>query len=235
MAALPAGLLAVMLVAGWLSTAWLDAEGVNHVLVLALSAFALFQYWWALLSTRVASDDAVRRAELEAALVESERRRDELVQSLDRAVQDARAAKEAQNVAVSVGGAGGSKRVGRVKSGGVSVGSRPVVLATPAKAVSFRPDDVLYVESLNRERLVHLANGEVATTTVALGQIAEQLPEGSFTYCHRSIVVNLARVREVTRSEVILEDGTSLLASRRRYQELSDALVAAGTASSKKG
>ncbi len=100
----------------------------------------------------------------------------------------------------------------------------PVVLSTPAQAVSFLPDDITYVDSLNRVRAIHFADGESIQMNMTLAQIAEALPAGRFAYCHRSIVVNLRHVRSMGAGELTLDDGTTLPVSRRRAAELREAL-----------
>lgn len=219
MAALPTALMAVMYFAGWLPAGLITDLQLNSVLTLALSAFALFQYWWVLRSTRAAADDALRRNELEAALQASNAANARLEHELDEvrrdAVSEPSGAAGTENIAAS--------EVGTTPSP-IST-ARPIVLATSSKAISFRAQDVLYIESVNRSRLIHLADGEIATSTLALAQIMERLPQEAFAYCHRSVVVNLARVRKLSRESITLDDGTVLVASRRRYQELVDALA----------
>ena len=217
MAALPAALIAVMYVAGWLPAGLITDLQLNSVLTLALSGFALFQYWWVLRSTRTAADEALRRSELEAALRASHATNARLEHELDEVRKDV----VPGSGAVDTEGAATAQAAKTVPSAEIA---RPIVLATSSKAVSFRARDVLYIESVNRSRLIHLADGEVATSSLALAQIVERLPRETFAYCHRSVVVNLARVRKLSRDSITLEDGTVLAASRRRYQELVDAL-----------
>ena len=98
------------------------------------------------------------------------------------------------------------------------------MLSTPAQAVSFLPDDITYVDSLNRVRAIHFADGESIQMNMTLAQIAGALPAGRFAYCHRSIVVNLRHVRSMGAGELTLDDGTTLPVSRRRAAELREAL-----------
>lgn len=104
----------------------------------------------------------------------------------------------------------------------------PVVLSTPSQAVSFLPDEVTYIDSLNRVRAIHFASGELMQINMTLASIFDELPAGRFAYCHRSVVVNLAYVKSVTSTEVILSDGTALPMSRRRYQDFKAAAARLG-------
>lgn len=100
----------------------------------------------------------------------------------------------------------------------------PVVLSTTRQAVSFSPQDVLYVESLNRTRFIHLADGETIQINMTLANVVETLPRDQFMYCHRSIAVNLDRVSAVNLDELVMEDGSRVPISRRRRADLIKAL-----------
>ena len=101
-----------------------------------------------------------------------------------------------------------------------------MVLATSTQAVSFLPSDVVYAESLNRVRIVHLAGGESVQIGTTLAQIAAHLPSDRFVYCHRSIVVNLDFALSLDADELTLRGGAKVPVSRRRLPELRDALAA---------
>lgn len=103
-------------------------------------------------------------------------------------------------------------------------GRAPVVLSTTRQAVSFSPQDVLYVESLNRTRFIHLADGETIQINMTLANVVETLPRDQFMYCHRSIAVNLDRVGAVNLDELVMEDGSRVPISRRRRADLIKAL-----------
>lgn len=103
---------------------------------------------------------------------------------------------------------------------------RPVVLSTARHAMSFLPGEVSYVDSLNRVRAIHFANGERVEIDMTLAAIFEVLPADRFAYCHRSVVVNLGHVRGLSSERLVLDDGTALPVSRRRYVEVRDALEA---------
>lgn len=102
------------------------------------------------------------------------------------------------------------------------------MIATSTHAVSFRPSDVLFAESLNRTRFVHLIDGEELRVNATLAQIAELLPSEQLAYCHRSVIVNLDCVLEATPTEVLLRGGSKVPMSRRRMAELSAALAERG-------
>lgn len=106
---------------------------------------------------------------------------------------------------------------------------RPIIVSTATQATSFFASNVRYVESLKRERIVHLVEGEPIHLSASLEQVARELPEGQFVYCHRSIVVNLECVRSLTTGELVLDDGTHLPVSRRRQVQLRELLTRSDT------
>lgn len=61
---------------------------------------------------------------------------------------------------------------------------------------------------------------------MTLAATFEALPADRFAYCHRSVVVNLDHVRGLSSERLVLDDGTALPVSRRRYVEVRDALEA---------
>lgn len=86
--------------------------------------------------------------------------------------------------------------------------------------MSLRPADILYIESLNRMRHIHLTSGEDIIVSMSLAGILDLLPEDRFAHCHRSVVVNLAHVRSISPTEIELVNGMRVDASRRRVPEL---------------
>ena len=105
-----------------------------------------------------------------------------------------------------------------------------ITLTGSKQAVSFLAGDLRYVESNNRMRVLHLADGGDISIDAPLMQIYQLLPPGHFAYCHRSVVVNLHRVVEAGAGALVLDDGTRHPMSRRRYMEFRAALAAADEA-----
>ncbi|MFR4999983.1 MAG: LytR/AlgR family response regulator transcription factor [Slackia sp.] len=98
--------------------------------------------------------------------------------------------------------------------------------AARSGATSFLASDVMYAESLNRVRTVHLAGGESFRVNMTLAQIFDRLADERFMYCHRSVVVNLDYVRLLSEEMLTLVDGAQLPVGRRRMQEVRAAFKA---------
>lgn len=83
--------------------------------------------------------------------------------------------------------------------------------------------EIRYLEVLRNYTTIHAA--EDCSVKRSLNELEGELDE-SFYRIHRSYIVNLRFVRRVTRTEVILKDGTVLPLSRKQYEGLNQALIA---------
>ncbi|MBM7000160.1 response regulator transcription factor [bacterium] len=91
------------------------------------------------------------------------------------------------------------------------------------------PREVLYVETRPNHRLVvHTDDGELGCYG-RLAQVAQELGGPAFFRCHASCLVNLARVRELGREALVLDDGTTVPVSRHRRADMLQALLAFST------
>lgn len=66
--------------------------------------------------------------------------------------------------------------------------------------------DIEYIESSNREILVHMSNGTTVSSYAKLSEVEEQLNEESFVRCHQSYIVNMFYVNELNSSEFMMRD-----------------------------
>lgn len=83
--------------------------------------------------------------------------------------------------------------------------------------------EIRYLEVMRNYTTVHGA--EDYCVKRSLNDLENELDEG-FYRIHRSFIVNLRFVRRITRTEVILKDGTALPLSRKHYEGLNQALIA---------
>lgn len=211
MAAVPCAIVAVLYLVTYLpaSSNQLSAETMSFLRTLACVLLGVFFMWWMLRAMAEACESSTRAAELRQALVDHERRGRELEAQL--AAERERAERLRESAA--------PERAAQTEDP-----ESPVVLSSPTQAVSVRPADVLFAESLNRARILHLVSGESLQINTSLAQIAGQLPDDRFVYCHRSVVVNLDHVASLTPTEAVLRGGVRIPVSRRRFSELSAAL-----------
>lgn len=83
--------------------------------------------------------------------------------------------------------------------------------------------EIRYLEVMRNYTTVHGA--EDYSVKRSLNDLERELDEG-FYRIHRSFIVNLRFVKRITRTEVILKDGTALPLSRKHYEGLNQALIA---------
>lgn len=168
-----------------------------------------FFMWWMLRSLRDACDSSARAAELTGTLREHERARRALEGEL---AAERRRSQRLKDAAIAA-------RAAAPDGDGPREDDAPVVISSPTQAICLRPSEVLFAESLNRQRVIHLTSGEALQVNTTLAQIAGQLPEGRFAYCHRSVVVNLAYVERVEGTEAVLSGDVRVPVGRRRVTE----------------
>lgn len=101
---------------------------------------------------------------------------------------------------------------------------RFVLLRSGGKDVPLPLAEILYVESRDHNSIVHLKSGEQAFR-LSLSEVEQVLPSGQFVRCHNSFLINLAHVKLVGRTELILRDGARLPVGRRYYQPFQTAFV----------
>ena len=83
--------------------------------------------------------------------------------------------------------------------------------------------EIRYLEVMRNYTTVHGA--EDYSVKRSLNDLEREL-DGGFYRIHRSFIVNLRFVKRITRTEVILKDGTALPLSRKHYEGLNQALIA---------
>lgn len=86
--------------------------------------------------------------------------------------------------------------------------------------VSVMLSDILYIETLNHSLCIHTNENEYTSYTIRMSDFEEQLKDYGFFRCHKSYIVNLDKIKGFTKSEIQLRDGSVILVSVRKYQEL---------------
>lgn len=86
-------------------------------------------------------------------------------------------------------------------------------------------EEILYIESVQYDRVVHTRHGQYKETRRSLTRLQEELeqllPE-QFIQPYRGYVVNLAAIRTITSKEIILQDGTPILIKSGDFRKLRD-------------
>lgn len=85
------------------------------------------------------------------------------------------------------------------------------------------PASIVYAETWGRELRLTLADG-IETLPMKLSDLEKLLPQGQFTMCHRTILVNLAYVKYLRYCELELKTGDTLPVSKYRQNAVHEKL-----------
>ncbi len=96
---------------------------------------------------------------------------------------------------------------------------KETLLPTAKGESRVRLSDILYAESQDRSTLLTLTTGKLLVSMM-ISELAAMLPEDAFIFCHRTVLVNLAFVGSIRRSELELKNGESLPISKYRLPEV---------------
>ena len=90
-------------------------------------------------------------------------------------------------------------------------------------------DDIIYIESSAHFSEITTVNGTIKVK-MPISELERQLInpasiEVNFVRCHRSYIVGLKYVDKITKTDIILDNGTAIPLSRRLYNEVNQALI----------
>lgn len=110
------------------------------------------------------------------------------------------------------------------RAAALSQEERPYLLVTSQReTIRVFFDDIVYAESQGHYMLIHTRESRYRVRMTISG-LLEQLDEG-FYRCARSFVVNLRHICRITKSEVFLENQSSLPLGRGQYDEINKAMI----------
>ena len=95
---------------------------------------------------------------------------------------------------------------------------RALLLPTISGGIRVDPAAILYAEAWERGARLHLG-AKTLEVKLPLSQVAAQLPQGQFAYCHRTLLVGLSHVRYVRYCELELKNGERLPISKYRLAQ----------------
>lgn len=96
--------------------------------------------------------------------------------------------------------------------------AKTVVLRKGIKTAAFALKDILYIESSNHIVTIHLTNSELSFP-LTLAEAMQVLPDNAFCQIHKSYMVNMEHIVELSRTEATLSNSARLPVGRRYYQE----------------
>lgn len=84
-----------------------------------------------------------------------------------------------------------------------------IFLKSDHRMVKVHMSDIKYIEGMSEYLKVHIENQRPIVMLLSMKRIEESLP-ASFMRVHRSYIVNLKRIQEVSKSRIILDEATEL-------------------------
>lgn len=99
-----------------------------------------------------------------------------------------------------------------------------VVVDTPSMTVSFRIQEVLYIEVFNKTLILHMQDGTTTEMSKTLSSVGENLPPNRFVQCHRCYIVALSSILSIKRFEITLRNHTKIPISKNYYNTVQERL-----------
>lgn len=85
-------------------------------------------------------------------------------------------------------------------------------------------DAILYIESFLHAVVIHTKDRDIEAA-IPLKEIRDLLPPGAFLQCHKSFIIPMSKIRNITRVEVTLSAGQRLPVGRVFYAEAITAFI----------
>ena len=98
-----------------------------------------------------------------------------------------------------------------------------VIFSSEGERVRVLLDDICYTEAVGHTLTVVCRTGKLRLNKT-LAALKEELGDG-FAATHRAYLVNLAHIQRITKTDVILDDGSAVPLSRRLYDEVNRAFI----------
>ncbi|MCL2222003.1 MAG: LytTR family DNA-binding domain-containing protein [Oscillospiraceae bacterium] len=86
--------------------------------------------------------------------------------------------------------------------------------------------DIEYAEAFAHTTIIHAGRGEASALKahISISELESKLGD-AFLRCHRSYVVGLRHIRQITKTGVFMDSGAVVPLSRRRYNEINRAFI----------
>lgn len=88
---------------------------------------------------------------------------------------------------------------------------KAIFVKTDYKVVRIAIDSIRYVEAMSEYLRIHFVDRtQPVVVLMSMKRMREHLPQDMFMRIQRSYIINLSRIREITRNHVVLDNGVSL-------------------------
>lgn len=101
---------------------------------------------------------------------------------------------------------------------------KEILLPTAEGQRRIQVSDLIYIEPWNRGTRLVLVDGE-CKTSAKISELDRQLPKERFTFCHRTLLVNLAFIHSIRYCELTLKNGQVLPVSKYRQTQIKESFM----------
>lgn len=98
-----------------------------------------------------------------------------------------------------------------------------LILTCEGETIRLYESDILYVEAFRHYIIIHMGQEECRIKE-SISAFSEKL-SGDFYRTHRSCLVSLKHIVRISRTEVLLDDGTRLPLARGKYDDINRAFI----------
>ncbi len=98
------------------------------------------------------------------------------------------------------------------------------IFSADGNKIKLDVEEVQAVEVMKHYIYIYTAK-ETYETKLSLSEAQQALGESGFISPHRSYLVQLGKIRRITRSSVIMENGQEVPLSRNKYKEINEAFI----------
>ena len=102
--------------------------------------------------------------------------------------------------------------------------SEQIILPCGSETLRISPERITYVEAQGRRTAVHFSGGQMFDCNMSISRFEDMVIHG-FVHCHRSYLVNLRYVHSITKTDIILDNNTTVPISRRLYNEVNTQFI----------
>lgn len=96
---------------------------------------------------------------------------------------------------------------------------------TPLGNLQMRISDISFFEIYGHEIIIHKTDDTRESCIGTLKELESLLPPLTFVRPHRSYLVNLSQIAEITRYQLLLFSGTAIPISKKLYRQVQDSFI----------
>ncbi len=97
---------------------------------------------------------------------------------------------------------------------------KTIVIETKSGTICYNSSDIIMLEMIGRKVTLYTENGS-ETTDKTLKEWMSILPEDLFIHCHRSYIVNISHIKQITRDKILMDNnGLAAYLTLRKHADI---------------